>query len=238
MPTVRVTVDATEATKDLHEIQLRSLPYAMAASLTATAKDAQAEVKRGLGAKFTLRNRWTEQGIRITPAQKKSDVIQADVHTDTENRATGAPDYLGLQEDGGEKVPHGGRQHLAVPTKYLRSMCPGIIPAELRPRNLLAASATDGRYTARTRKGQMALRNQKIVRGFVFFLATLKTGHPAIMGRYFTEREAYPFYVLIPEANIKPRLHMEEDVERVVQQNFEKNWDAVWSRIMERGIRV
>jgi len=109
---------------------------------------------------------------------------------------------------------------------FRRSTENGVIPAELRPRNLLAASATDGRYTARTRKGQIALRSQKIVRGFVFFLATLKTGRLAIMGRYMTEREAYPFYILIHEAHIMPRLQMEKDVGRVVEQNFEKNWDA------------
>ena len=68
-----------------------------------------------------------------------------------------------------------------MPTKYLRQMCLGVIRAELRPRNLLAPSATDGRYTARNRKGQITLRNQKIARGFVFFLATLKTGSLAIM---------------------------------------------------------
>ena len=164
-------------------------------------------------------------------------MIEADVHTDTANRATGAPDYLLPQEDGGEKVPHGGRSYLAIPTRYLRQMASGAIPQELRPRNLLGA--VGGRYTAITRKkGQIALRNQKQVRGFVFFLQEISDGHKAIMGRYFTDHEAYPFYLLIPEAQIKPRLDMQRTVETVARAAFPELWAETWRTIMARGLII
>ena len=190
-----------------------------------------------LGLKFQLRNTFTKQGIRIKPAEKNGAVIEADVHTDTANRATGAPDYLLPQEDGGEKVPHGGRSYLAIPTRYLRQMASGAIPQELRPRNLLGA--VGGRYTAITRKkGQIALRNQKQVRGFVFFLQEISDGHKAIMGRYFTDHEAYPFYLLIPEAQIKPRLDMQRTVETVARAAFPELWAETWRTIMARGLII
>lgn len=236
---LKVKVDATAAVAGLNELQHKSLPFAMAKTLTGCVKVAQGKVQEGLGGKFTLRNDFTRAGIRIKPAEKNgvNGNIQADVHTDTANRSTGAPDYLLPQEDGGEKVPHGGREYLAVPTRYLRQMAPGAIPAELRPRNLLGA--VGGRYTAITRKkGQIALRNQKQVRGFVFFLQDIADGHKAIMGRYWTEREAYPFYLLIPDAHIKPRLEMQQDVERAAQAAFPELWAAAWREIMARGLRI
>jgi hypothetical protein len=194
-------------------------------------------VQATLGLKFQLRNTFTKQGIRIKPAEKNGAVIEADVHTDTANRATGAPDYLLPQEDGGEKVPHGGRSYLAIPTRYLRQMASGAIPQELRPRNLLGA--VGGRYTAITRKkGQIALRNQKQVRGFVFFLQEISDGHKAIMGRYFTDHEAYPFYLLIPEAQIKPRLDMQRTVETVARAAFPELWAETWRTIMARGLII
>lgn len=234
---LKATVDVSEAVAGLDDLQKRQIPFALAKTLTGCAKTGQAKVQENLGGKFTLRNNFTRQGIRIKPAEKNSDRIEADVHTDTANRSTGAPDYLVAQEEGGEKVPHAGRQYLAIPTKYLRQIAPGVIPAELRPRNLLGA--VGGRYTAIKRKtGQIALRNQKIVQGFVFFLQEISDGRKAIMGRYWTDRDAYPFYLLVSEGHIKPRLDMQKDVEEAVRAAFPELWDQTWKQIMLRGLNI
>jgi hypothetical protein len=233
----KATVDVSEAVAGLADVEKRQIPFALAKTLTGCAKAGQAKVQGGLNAKFTLRNTFTRQGIRIKPAEKNGAVIEADVHSDTANRSTGAPDYLLAQEEGGEKVPHGGREYLAVPTRYLRQMAPGAIPAELRPRNLLGA--VGGRYTAIVRKTkQLALRNQKVVRGFVFFIQEIGDGHKAIMGRYFTEHEAYPFYLLIPAAHIKPRLEMQRDVEVAARAAFPELWAETWRSILARGLVI
>ena len=234
---MKVTVDMSEAVAGLADLQKRQIPFAMARTLTGCAKAGQGKVQESLGGKFTLRNNFTRQGIRIKPAEKNGAVIEADVHTDTANRKTGAPDYLLPQEDGGEKIPHEGHEYLAVPTRYLRQMAPGAIPEELRPRSLLGA--VGGRYTAITRKkGQIALRNQKQVRGFVFFLQDISDGHKAIMGRYWTDRDAYPFYLLIPDAHIKPKLDMQRDVERAAQAAFPELWAETWRSIMAKGLKI
>jgi hypothetical protein len=238
MPAFTVTVDATKYVAGVRDLEAKQLPFMMAKTLTDTAKDAQAEVKRNVRAAFKLRNTWTESGIRIKPADKKGNNgrIEADVHTDTANRTTGAPDYLGRQEEGGEKVPYGGRQYIAVPTIYLRRMAPGVIPAELRPRNLLGA--VGGRFAVRTRKGQIALRNQRRVRDFVFFLQNLKKGELAILGRYITEREAYPFYILIPHAHVRrSHLEMVKTVESVANDRFGRHWDENWRSLYSNGLR-
>jgi hypothetical protein len=234
---LRIGVDVSEAVSGLDELQKKSLPYALAATLTGCVKDGQAAVQESLSTKFTLRNNFTRQGIRIKPASKNNTRIEADVHTDTANRSTGAPDYLVDQQEGGERLPYGGRQWRAVPTKYLRMLAPGVIPQELRPRNLLGA--VGGRYTAITRRTkQIALRNQRIVQGFVFFVQSLQDGHEAIMGRYWTDQDAYPFYLLIPEATIRPRLEMEKTVQTAVLRAFPERWQEQWRKIMARGLRV
>ena len=237
-----VKADISEVVAGLHDFEQTQLPFAIARTLTALAKDSQAAVQENVKRSFTLRNTWTEKGIRIVPAKKTGGAadgqITATVYTDTANRVTGAPDYLGRQETGGEKVPFGGHQYIAVPTKYLRQMCPGPIPAELRPRNLLGA--TGGRYTTFNRKtGGIVLKNQVRVRGFEFFLQKIKDGHMAILGRYMTDRDAYPFYLLITEAHVrKSGLLMEETVRRVVDENFQQRWQAAWRDIRLRGIKI
>ena len=234
---IRVGVDVSEAVSGLNDLQKRQIPFALAKTLTACAKVGQATEQASLSGKFHLRNNFTRQGIRIKPASKKGALIEADVHTDTANRRTGAPDYLVAQQEGGEKVPHGGRNYLAVPTKYLRQMAPGAIPEELRPRNLLGA--VGGRYTAINRRTKgIALRNQRIVQGFVFFVQNIQDGHKAIMGRYWTDRDAYPFYLLIPEANIKPRLEMDKIVRDAVVAAFPEQWQETWRGIMARGLII
>lgn len=237
---VRIKVDVAEAVAGLHELEHQHLPFALAATLTALAKGAQAKVREGLPSKFTLRNNFTEQGIRFKPAEKNSSRIEADVHTDTENRTTGAPDYLEKQEDGGERVAFGGRSHIAIPTRYLRAMIGNRpIPAELRPKALLGA--VNGRYTAykKTKGGekQIALKNQTRVNGMIFFVQELKNGHPAIMGRYWTDRDAFPFYILVTSVTTRPRLEMDKTVEQYVAANFDSAWQEQWAKMRARGLK-
>lgn len=238
---IKVGIDVTEVVAGLDELQKRQLPFALAKTLTGVVKKAQGGVQASLGKKFHLRNTFTSQGIRVRPASKSGGaggIISADVHTDTANRSTGAGDYLLPQEEGGEKVPINGRHFLAIPTRYLRQMAPGIIPTELRPRNLLGA--VGGRYTAIKRgKGQIALRNQRIVRGFVFFLQEMKDGHQAIMGRNVKSagKDAWPFYLLIPEGHIKPVLDMQQTVERIARDAFPELWAETWRSIMVKGLQ-
>lgn len=235
---LKVTVDVSEALAGLDELQKRQIPFALAKTLTGCAKRSQAGVQESLGGKFTLRNKFTLQGIRIKPAEKNGAVIEADVHTDTANRSSGAPDYLLAQDEGAEKTPYGGHAFIAVPTRYFRQKFGnGAIRAELRPKNLLGA--VGGRFTTITRrKHQIALKNQRIVAGYVFFIQDLKDGHKAIMGRDADGHDPEPFYFLISEAKIKPILEMEKTVDAAVQKAFPELWKENWREIMARGLRI
>jgi hypothetical protein len=236
----QVKVDASGFIAQRRELEQRSIPFALASALTGVAQDAQAEVKRNVRGAFKLRNSWTEQGIRIKPARSNEYPIQADVHTDTANRSTGAPDYLGRQESGGEKVQHAGGEFIAIPTKYLRQFAPTTIPNELRPRNLLGAA--DGRFLYTGRKGQQVNGRQRVVRGFVFFKQKMKDGRWAILARVASDkraRDVIPFYILVPSARVpESNMHMVDTVTRVALDRFERQWDVAWQRIYRNGIRT
>jgi hypothetical protein len=103
----------------------KQLPFALAKTLTATAKDAQGAVLSDLGNKFTLRNNWfkpnTPLGIKVKPAKKKD--LRAEVGTNF--------DALEKFETGKDKTPRG--RHIAIPTANVRRNKRQIVQRSQRP---------------------------------------------------------------------------------------------------------
>lgn len=241
MASVSVSIDISGYLENVEAARNKDIPYATALTLTRVAQDGQIEMRRQVAQKFKLRNAWTQQGIKITPAEKVSWPITAEVYTDTANATSGAPDYLVKQEDGGEKVPFGGRQHIAIPTKYLRKYAPSIIPDPMRPRNLLPPDAKLGAgYKGRFDGPSSGQRFQKVgvkrmaalgSREFVAFLQVDKAGTVCIFVRSGSKRDAEPWYVLVPEAHIRAVLGMDVIVQEVADSRFETHWDDAWDSI-------
>ncbi|WP_425065106.1 hypothetical protein [Reyranella sp.] len=88
----------------------RHVPFALARALTWTAKDAQGVVQDDLPNRYTLRNNWVKNGIRIVPAKK--DEPQAVVGS--------LEPFMKRQEEGGTKK---ARDHsrVAVPVNARRN---------------------------------------------------------------------------------------------------------------------
>jgi hypothetical protein len=103
----------------------RQVPFATALALTRTAQDAQLEVRRQLPQRFTIRNNFVSQGIRIVPATK----------TTLEAAVLSRDDFMVRQEKGGTKTPKDGRS-IAVP-ENVRVNKRGIVTRANRPRQLL-----------------------------------------------------------------------------------------------------
>jgi len=216
----KVKVDISDARQKMKDLQENQLPWTIARSLTMTAQSAQGAVRKQLPSIFRLRNTWTSMNIRITAAEKKN--LVAEIYTDTSNRQTGAPDYLPRQDYGGEKFPIAGKQHIAVPTKFLQALVSnGPIPEGLRPRVLMKYADQAGTFTSR--RGKIKAM-PALIRGMEFFLQRLKGGDYAIFGRRPNTRQPLPFYLLIPEARIKARFPMEQLVEAEVQRVYEENF--------------
>ena len=240
MAGVKVDIDISGYVEQVSQARSKDIPFATAKALTRVAQDAQIEVRRDVQRLFHLRNTWTQQGIRITPAQKLSWPIQSEVYTATANEKTGAPDYLIRQDDGGEKVPFAGG-HIAIPTKYLRAVAPNAIPDPLRPRNLLPIGAKlneayKGRFDGpSTGPAFQRLAGRRLdalgSREFIAFLKYDRAGTLCIFVRRRGSRDVEPWYVLVTSGRVRPVLEMAETVAKVVTERFEQHWDDAWDAI-------
>jgi hypothetical protein len=100
---IRLTVDDRELQGLLDGLKAGEARFAMAKSLTQTAKLAQPRVRGDLPQSFTIRNDWVSRGIRIEPATKER--LEA---------AVGSKDaFMRMQAEGGTKTPK--RRALAIP---------------------------------------------------------------------------------------------------------------------------
>jgi hypothetical protein len=222
MAILSAKVDVSGPLAAFQNLRRDQLPWTIARALTKTALAGQAASRRLEGEVFRMRNDWIVRNTKITPAQKG--MLVATVYEDTRNRKGVVGDYLSDQETGatrGGYVSVEGRRYRAIPTKYLNPFG-RVIPRELLPQNLIGAVA--GRYTSFNRKGQIVLKNQRLVNGMVFFVQKLKGGDLAICGRQPHSHDAKPFYILINSARIPGRFPMFATVQRVTQETFPENF--------------
>jgi hypothetical protein len=129
---IRVTTTFPELVAWLGQLATKQVPFATAKALTRVAQDAQAEVRKELPHRFTLRSSWLVQGIRIVPAEKR-DWPKARAIVGTRDQ------FLEIQETGGTKRPAKGAKNLAIPTAATTSRRTGTgrIPIARKPRALL-----------------------------------------------------------------------------------------------------
>ncbi len=257
MALLTTSVDMGGVPEALRQMVEDDLPFTIARFLTMQAQDGQEASRSAERRVFKLRNDWTTQNTKITPATKKAPT--AEVYTDTTNRKTGAPDYLPRQDEGGEKVPIAGHHWLAIPTKYLRKVAPGVIPPALRPRGLLPANArigdaeyrgTFGRVGKAVPSPRTRLQHDVLSSGeYVSFVQRTKNRALCIFVRHGGiswhggTKDAEPWYVLVAAAHIKGRFPMEQIVQQVVDQNAEKNFSRAAAEVLvnnalKSGLRV
>ncbi len=141
-----------EAISKLNDLEKRQLPFALAKSLTMTAKNVQEEVVKALPGKFTLRTTWWQPGNRygfnIRAATKTS--LQAEVFTR-------AP-WMSLQEAGGTKKPL--KKYLSIPTDNVRRTKKQLIAPSQKPQALKRS------FFIKTTTGQLVLfarKNKKTI---------------------------------------------------------------------------
>ena len=257
MSLISLKTDLGDVPAGIEHMLGEDLPFTIARFLTMQAQAGQSGVRQALPAIFKLRNDWTSRNTKITPATKKS--LVSEVYTDTANRKTGAADYLPRQDEGGEKVPLAGHKFLAIPTKYLRKIAPGIIPDALRPKALLPAGANlgeeySGSFSARgATKPRRALgRDSRKKLGnseYVAFVQKSKGGTLCIFVRHggisYSEGSATaePWYTLVAHASVKARFPMEAIVQKALDENGEKNFDRAAAEVLvnaalRSGMRV
>ena len=182
-----VESDIAKAIAKLKSItEAQQLRFSVAKALTDTAKDVQAEVRKNMPQRFTLRRQWVVQGIRFEKATKET--LTATIYSRDK--------FMGLQELGGPKSPL--RQYLAIPTRAVRRTPKDIIKAADKPKNL-----GDKAHVVEV-EGHKYLALKKPRKG--------RSGN-----------ELRLLYLLVPRAQIKERLGLNKDGQRIVRANFAGN---------------
>lgn len=147
---IRVIDDVERLARNMDDGARRHLPFAVARALTMTAKDAQGEVREELPRKYTLRNSWVKNGIRITPATKAS----------PEAVVGSLEPFMERQEEGGKKTARGGHR-VSVPVKKPTRVIPrGQRPSAVRkrPRVFVVKTAGGAGIVRRTTKKRYPLQ--------------------------------------------------------------------------------
>jgi hypothetical protein len=130
----------------------KQVDFAVVVALTRTARDCADAAKANLAKEFTLRNKYTERGIRITPAKKGPGEPFSEVYT--------LDQYIADHESGKKRdLPGEGWVPVSVRDVF------GVSPSKVLPKALRAP----------------VLRNQKIHKGKRIFYTENWKGRKAIM---------------------------------------------------------
>jgi hypothetical protein len=200
----------------------KQVTFALASTLTAVAKEAQAASVSDVEGTFTVRNNWVKpsnaMGVRVLPASK------ADLTAAVVTRA----DWLNLHEVGGSKTPSG--RHLAIPTENVKRTKRDIVKRDQRPgalrgkRDVVLPLKGGGHGLFQRRPGSGKIIDPLVRRD---------TQGRFLKRRRETSRLVF-MYRLTRRAHIRRQSTMVEPTTRV----FEKRFDAVFDRKLREAFRT
>lgn len=210
---ISVQTDIDRALRQLTSItEAQQLRFAVAAALTDTALDGQAEVRRNMRRRFIIRRDWIIKGIRIKPATKAK--LEAWVYSIDE--------FMGRQERGEAKRP-ARDTHLAVPYQARTSPQAIIRNADL-PQHLgkKEIEIVNRKGVKRTIKGKGG-EAFKFEAGGVTYLVRRRGAKLEFL--YALQRQTKP---------LKPRLGLADDVRMIARTRFGRHLQ----RRMEMALRT
>jgi hypothetical protein len=206
---ISVTSDVQSTIRQLN-VRRDQQPFATALALTRTAQDAQAEIRRQLPSRFTIRTPWVAKGVRYKPANKQN--LTAVVYD--------VDPFMRIQETGGEKVSIRKRvfdygDYLAIPIDARRTKR-DVVRREDWPQNLIkpfVIHARDGRTYLAVHALAKKVR-AKLTRGG--FTIGKQVGGTRIM------------YILVRRETLRARFGFAATVRDVVDKRFNLNFrDAI-----------
>jgi len=162
---ITATLDTRQFERGIRRLVGRDLPFAMALTLTSTAKDVRVAEQTAASATMTLRSRWVHRGFQVTAAQKSDGIDRM------ESRVGHRDWYIAQQmgESTTTRTPR-SKRYLYVPLsgvrkhkrqKIRRSQSPGAL---LRQKTIFFLESKGRTYIARILSGQVTLMYIQIKR--------------------------------------------------------------------------
>lgn len=213
--TMTVQVDARSAIQAVDSLHRNQVPFAIARSLTETAKKAQIAVQLITRNKFDLHSEFIPRGIRVKSARKaeaKLGFANAAVYT-----APRISTFMPIHEMSGSRKAR--NRAIAVPGRALKQKQyrtnTGRVKKKWRPSVLLQDWSGAGRGSARTGRSGGGGRQRA-------FIIPDRGNSPAMIARR-TGRGSRPLevlYILIPVAEYKAVWDFENTVRTVAEKVF------------------
>lgn len=166
---IRIHVNTASAVAALGDLRTSQGPYLVSLTLNRVALDGQAAERARIKGSFKLRqSNFTLQGVYIGPEDRATKAKPSVVI-----RVEAKRSYLEKFEEGGEKVPIGGRRYLAIPDPSVFKRRTLKADNPLRPKNLHLHKDPHGRiigdqrtFVVPTANGQQAIM-QRVARRLV-----------------------------------------------------------------------
>ena len=168
----------------MKRISKRQLPFATAAALTDTAKQAQDVVQGNLGRHFKLRNKGLKKAIAVKPADKR----QARIHSIVGVRPWAK--FLRLHALGGRKKSEKGHR-VAIPTRIVQRTATGRIRKAQKPRRLRQRKGLSKRELAELQR--IAVRGKRNAGVRITAKGTSTGGIFYLLRRSVRIRRTWPF---------------------------------------------
>lgn len=194
---VTITTNVAEVSAQLDRLGREQIPFAMAYSLTLTAKQARDEVRGSLHSLFTIRRNWIERGIISVSASKRDWPMQSAAVATRDS-------FMVRQILGGDKKARSG--HLGVPITPASERSEATPPSKWPGR--IVKRRGNGVFVATIRTGRLAGTQAVMRRGLV--------------GE--ARRHLEVLWVLRQKVEVKARLPMPQMVSKVVEKNWDKNF--------------
>ena len=147
---VKVTISSNaKHIARVHKKVRKQIPFALSKALNDSAWQARIDVRRGLGSRFTIRNKYVERGVRVGKKASKRNLV-AEVGS--------ADRFMVTQETGGPRLKKPSNQFYAVPTAAIRKGGKGRVTPSKFPARLLKRK---GFFLTRAKSGVGMLAQRK-----------------------------------------------------------------------------
>lgn len=235
---ISITVDTRSTTRWLNDLQRKQIPYATAVSLTRTAKDVEAELKRSMMSGLDSPSPYTARSTFSTSAKKTN--LQAIVGIKDKKPAGGTAPAVLLKEHFGGGVRGNKPMEKAIASIARLSGGVRVVPGAGMP---LDAYGNPKRNAVREVIGAlrsgMNIHKKRIAYGtgqftttagyFIAMINNPRTKHlaPGIYRRYGQAgRAIIPVFLFIQSAGYRKRFDLPRLAQRVVASKFDAHFSA------------
>lgn len=208
----------------------RQVPFAISKAINASLLKAQIAQRTHMDTRFTIRKKdYRKLSVKITKFSNQTTSLEGEIAIAPPGNSA---DIFGKFETGEEKVPHAGREHIAVPRvgSIVKPRKRSIVPDQLRPGELQRHPLLSLRTFVKPFKGQPSrLGIFGVERAAEARMHRNRKTAGRVLKRDANKARPRLLYTLVSKAEIDDRLQFAETVVGEVRRVFADEFDAAFA---------